>query len=138
MKIDKNFRDLKIERDVWDRYLVLDAEYYLPILINNLFLSANEQVLIIYFVLYSVKKDLIGYLDLPQNDLIKDYFNFCRGFNKFLNEKNVFDFLSFVEKSEFVQNETNLVGLFDFLVESFYEELRQLGKLREYKKDYML
>ncbi len=127
--------ELKIERETWDRYFLLDAGYYLPILINNLFLKVEEQILIVHFVLYMLKTDQISFFNIPQNEVIHEYLEFCRSTNKFLNEKNAVDYIEFIIENNLddEKGEENL----NFLAQNFFEELKRVGKLLPFKKDYL-
>lgn len=136
MATDFNLRELKLARDPWDRFLILDAEYYLPILINNLYLSRDEQLLVVYFVLFSVREDLISYWDIPQNELIQDYFAFCRNTKVYLGQKTIFDFLDLLRKNESEKQLGNAETVLDSLVNDFYVHMKEQGKMRLFKKDY--
>ena len=129
-------RELKLARDPWDRFLILDAEYYLPILINNLYLSRDEQLLVVYFVLFSVREDLISYWEIPQNELIQDYFAFCRNHNVYLGQKSIFDFLDLLRKNESKKQLGSAETVLDSLVNNFYVHMKEQGKMRLFKKDY--
>ena len=125
---------MKIERDPWDKYALLDAAYYLPILINNLFLKVEEQILIVHFVLYMVKTDQISFFDISQNELIAQYLDFCRSTSQFLNGKNAVEYIEFVIKNK-LNDETGEENL-NFLAQNFFEEMNRVGKLLPFKKDY--
>ena len=133
---DFNLRELKLARDVWDRFFILDAEYYLPILMNNLYLSRNEQLLLVNFVLFSVREDLISYWEIPQNELIENYFAFCRNHRVYLVQKNMFEFLDFLRKNESQNQLKKVKRVLDSLVADFYTHMRGQGKVRLFKKDY--
>jgi hypothetical protein len=126
--------ELKIERDPWDKYTLLDAQYYLPLLINNLFLRMEEQILIVHLVLYMIKTDQISYFDMPQNELIHEYLDYCRNTTYFLNNKNAVEYLEFVIGNSLADEnqEENL----NYLAQNFFEELKRVEKLLPYKKDY--
>ncbi len=112
----------------------MDAQYYLPILINNLFLRVEEQILIVHFVLYMIKTDQISYFDMPQNELIHEYLDYCRNSTHFLNGKDAVEYLEFVFGNALADesHEENL----NFLAQNFFEELKRVEKLLPYKKDY--
>lgn len=129
-------RSLRIHRDPWDRFPVLDATYYLPILINNLYLSSDEQALLVWFVVYSVRHDLISYWELPQNELVAAFFDYCQNQRVYMGEKPIFDFLSILKELKHIQLSEEAVAVLDHLVESFYDKMREEGKLRPFKKDY--
>jgi hypothetical protein len=126
--------ELKIQRDPWDRYFLLDAEFYLPILINNLFLKVEEQILIVHFVVYMIKTDQISFFNMSQNELVNDSLEFCRSTSKFLNNKNAVEYLEFIMKNN-LNDETGEENL-NFFSQNFFEDLKRAGKLLPFKKDY--
>ena len=125
-----------MHRDPWERYTVLDAGYYLPILINNLYLSADEQALIVWMISYSVENDLVSFWDLPQTELVAEFLQFCKDHKVYLGEQNIFSFLDFYNSSGYKEGKTGLNPMLDELVVVFYDLMREQGKLREFKKDY--
>lgn len=134
--MDAHLRSLRIHRDPWERFPVLDASYYLPILINNLYLNPEEQALLVWFVVHSVRNDLISYWDIPQNELVAAFFDFCRTERVYLGQKPVYDFLAILKELKESVLSDEAVAVLDHLVESFYDKMREEGKLRAFKKDY--
>lgn len=55
---------------------MLDAEYYMPILQTNKKLDQADQILLVSLVLYFVEEDLVGFLNLNQEELVDKFFEF--------------------------------------------------------------
>ncbi len=58
-ELDRNFKELKLQRDIWDTYDLLDSKYYYPILLTNRNLSSEEQSLLVHLVLRAVETGLL-------------------------------------------------------------------------------
>ena len=135
---DSQLKELKIEREQWDRFLILDAEYYLPILTNNLYLSFEEEILTAYFVVYSVRHDLISYWDLSQNELMNEFYGFCKAYNCYLDNKTIFEYFEFLKTTGSNYSREEIESLLENLLDKFYQTMKEEGKMREYKKDYFV
>ena len=131
---DAGLAELRLERDPWDRYALLDADYYLPILINNLFLGVDEQILIVHFVLFMVSTDQISHFDLPQEQLIASYLEFCKAQTNFLNNKNALDYLRFVRENGL--DEPQIEANLEYLAQNFFDDMKREGRILAFKKDY--
>jgi len=59
-ELDRNYKELKIEREPWDRYDVLDSHYYYPMLLTNRSLTVEEQILVLHFVLRAVELGMLS------------------------------------------------------------------------------
>lgn len=127
---------LGLGRDVWDRFALLDAEYYLPILVNNLYLSPEDQMLIIWFTVYSVREDLISYWDMPQGQLVAEFLQFCQEHNAYMGRMNIYRFFELLKTMDSKELDAGAIITMDNLIESFYDHMRGQGKMREFKKDY--
>jgi hypothetical protein len=136
MERDDVLKTAKVHRDPWERFAILDAEYYLPILINNLYLSQDEQALIIWMIVHSVEHDLISYWDLPQQELVQVFLRYCQENRSIIGEKNIFQFLSVYNQSGQQARDKGISHVLNNFMEGFYTEMREQGKLREFKKDY--
>lgn len=136
MERDGVLRSAKVHRDPWERFAILDAEYYLPILINNLYLTQDEQVMIVWFIVYSVENDLISFWDMPQQELVQTFLSHCHQSRFFVGEKNVFDFLKIYNQSARDSRDSSVGHVLNHFMEGFYQEMKEQGRLREFKKDY--
>lgn len=125
-----------MHRDPWERFLVLDAQYYLPLLTKTLFLISEVQQVLIWFVVYSVRNDLISFWDIPHDRLAVRLFQFCQEHKVYLNDKSIFDLLALFAASDTPKTSTDLFLVLDQLMDAFYDKARQEGLLRQFKKDY--
>ena len=134
IKKENGLKELGFHTDPWDRYKILDSEYYLPILANNLFLSLEDQILLVHFVIFMVKTDQISYFEMPSNQLIDEYLEFCK--ISFLeNELSVRDHLT-IELQKPKEDQIDLISLIDSYAQRFLVQQQNEGKARLYKKDY--
>ena len=134
IKKENGLKELGFHTDPWDRYKILDSEYYLPILANNLFLSLEDQILLVHFVIFMVKTDQISYFEMPSNQLIDEYLEFCK--ISFLeNELSVRDHLT-IELQKPNEDQIDLISLIDSYAQRFLVQQQNEGKARLYKKDY--
>lgn len=54
-RLDGTCKELNIKRDPWERYDILDSEYYYPILLSQRDLEETEQILLLHFVLRAIE-----------------------------------------------------------------------------------
>ena len=128
IKKENGLKELGFHTDPWDRYKILDSEYYLPILANNLFLSLEDQILLVHFVIFMVKTDQISYFEMPSNQLIDEYLEFCK--ISFLeNELSVRDHLT-IELQKPNEDQIDLISLIDSYAQRFLVQQQNEGKAR--------
>ncbi len=72
-----------------------------------------------HFVVYMIKTDQISFFNMPQNELVNDYLEFCRSTSKFLNNKNAVEYLEFIMKNN-INDETGEENL-NFWAQNFFQ-----------------
>lgn len=96
----------------------------------------EQQVLMVHFVLKSVKDDTIGYFDLRQEELIDRYLQFAQELDCFM-ESNIFQYLNFMRDQSRETDPKVVEEQLDHLFDLFFFHLKENDELREYKKDYL-
>ena len=132
--LDKKFSDFKIEREIWDRYKILDAEYFLPIFLTNQILNFYQQILLTNFLIKTITNDNISYFDIEQEKFIFFFFDFLKNDKKFLNGYNAEEYLKWCLDNKVKEDE--IFGALDFQGEEFFRFMKDKGFVRKFKKDY--
>jgi hypothetical protein len=53
-------KQLKIEEEPWENYLIHDSKYFIPLLCHSKEQSIEEQILIAKFIIHSIKDESIS------------------------------------------------------------------------------
>lgn len=56
---DQKFKEFKIEREIWDRFEILDSQYYLPIFLTNRIFNFEQQILLVNFLISTIKNGFL-------------------------------------------------------------------------------
>jgi hypothetical protein len=52
-------KQMKMDEDPWDNYLIFDAKYFVPLLCHNSELPVEQQVLLVSFIRLSIQEETI-------------------------------------------------------------------------------
>jgi len=53
-------KELKLDEDPWENYLIYDARYFLPLLCHKKALPLVDQIVLAYFVMLSIEDETIS------------------------------------------------------------------------------
>jgi hypothetical protein len=114
----------------WDKYLLLDSAYFMPMLNHTKPLGQFQQVLWLRFIAYTVEHELASSIKLTSAQIHAKFFEFA-SHGKGLKQLEK-DYLSLDRTSAVVA----LEKLDEVLNVPFYDELRRDGNLKPYREDY--
>lgn len=84
-------KQMKMDEDPWDNYLIYDAKYFVPLLCHNHDLPIEQQVLIVSFIRQSIQEETISQYKLKSNALIKELVQFASEFQDDEDEPNLLE-----------------------------------------------
>ena len=83
-------KQMKMDEDPWDNYLIYDAKYFVPLLCHNTELPVEQQILLVSFIRLSIQEETITQYKLKSNALIKELVNFATEFKDDEDDPSVF------------------------------------------------
>jgi hypothetical protein len=84
-------KQLKMDEDPWDNYLVYDAKYYIPLLCHGNELKIEEQILVAMFIRQALVDENISQYRPKGNHLIKELIQFAQDFKDDEDEPNALE-----------------------------------------------
>ena len=73
-------KELKMNEDPWDNYLVHDSKYFMPLLCHSTSLRIEEQIVVSKFIQFSIKLENISEYKPAGNQLVKYLLDFAQDF----------------------------------------------------------
>lgn len=129
-------KDLKLQEDPWENYLVHDSQYFLPILFSQKSLSIVDQILLFKFVGISVGNSTIAQYDMKPDILASKYLEFVDSYDEFDDELTLRELIK-----EAIQRNDDLESLDELsrrVAKMFYLQMKIQGNLRPFKRDYFM
>lgn len=122
-----------IPTDPWDKYLLLDSNFFLKLMNHDQALSVGDQVVFLKFVVYTIEHELAPMLKIDMKSARQEFFSF-------LNMINLPKLYRIRNSSEEISSPEELSLAFEFLDTTinapFYEYMKQQGNLKPHKEDY--
>ena len=128
-------KQLKIEEDPWDNYLVHDSKYLLPLICHSQDLTLSEQILVVHFLKHTLIEENISQYKVKGAALIRELVEFARNFRDEEEQQSVMDKIeglvrSGEEKGGVEEEEIERV------VKMFQLKMQVKGMMKPYKEDY--
>lgn len=84
-------KQLKMDQDPWDNYLIHDSKYFVPLLCHSKELPIEHQVLLVTFIRQSISDETISQYKLKSHTLIGELVKFASEFKEEDDEPSVLD-----------------------------------------------
>ena len=133
-------KQMKMDEDPWDNYLIYDAKYFVPLLCHNTDMPIEQQILLVHFIRQSIAEETISQYKLKSSQLIKELVAFAQDFKDDEDEPSLLekirtasqDYLLKTSQIQGVQSEIERV------VKMFYLQMKVKGHLKPLKDDYFV
>lgn len=73
-------KQLKMDEDPWDNYLIHDSKYFVPLLCHSAELPIEQQVLLVTFIRQSIADESISQYKMKSSALISELVAFASEF----------------------------------------------------------
>ena len=128
LSLEELRKKLGVYTDPWDKYLLLDSEYFLKVLNHSSPMRPWEQVVFLQFMLYTIKEEMSSMISLEPQVLAKTFL-------KFVNRSRAGCISLLKTKLEALGPEV-LPNIDRDVSQEFYDSLKKEGLLKSYKDDY--
>lgn len=122
-----------ITSDPWDKYLLLDSNFFLKLMNHDSVLNVGDQVAFLRFVVYTIEHELAPMIKIDMKSARQEFFNFL----KMTNLPRMFRIRN---ASEEITSPEEIASTFDYLDTTinapFYEYMKQQGNMKPHKEDY--
>lgn len=113
-------KQLKMDEDPWDNYLIHDSKYFVPLLCHSTELPIEQQVLLVTFIRQSIADESISQYKMKSSTLINELVNFA---NEFKDEE---DDPSLLER---IKTASGQFLLRDDQIDALQEEIERVIKM---------
>lgn len=115
-------KQLKMDEDPWDNYMIHDSRYFVPLLCHSHELPIEQQVLLVAFIRQSIAEETISQYKLKSQALINELVKFA---SEFKDEEEDPSLLEKIKKAstEFLMRDDHIEELqaeVDRVVKMFY------------------
>ena len=115
-------KQLKMDEDPWDNYMIHDSRYFVPLLCHSHELPIEQQVLLVAFIRQSITEETISQYKLKSQALINELVKFA---SEFKDEEEDPSLLEKIKKAstEFLMRDDHIEELqaeVDRVVKMFY------------------
>jgi hypothetical protein len=133
-------KQLKMDEDPWENYLIHDSRYIMPILCHSQELSIEEQILVAKFIKQAIRDENISEYQLKGSALIKELLTFTNEFKDEEEDPTVLERLTkCLAQKELVQEDYEKTEReIERVIKMFYLQMRVRGQLKQYKEDYFI
>jgi hypothetical protein len=118
-----------IKSEPWDKYLLLDSNYFIPLLCQDIQTSIHEIACFVEFVVFSIENELISMFKIEMNQVRKEFF-------KFLKTCSTEGINALRKDPKQVDVEAVLTDIDKNVIKHFYIECKMQGWLKEFQDDY--
>lgn len=140
VKVLNSVRDLALYDEIkqkiglytepWDKYLLLDSAYFMPLFNHSAPLLQFDQLLWLQFLAYTIEEELVSTIKLSPAQILSKFLEFANASKKLRTLRE--NYLKLDKEGA----QLAFAKLNDEINKPFYEELRREGHLKPYREDY--